>query len=174
VASERNCFLEWIDFVNNTFESTTHKHFTVRTKRYAGRVWNVSGIFRNVAADVDTKERYRQLLATRSGTRDKKGAILRVECGVGNRMQIAGEFFPDREICRFTGLVPAPQVHLDLAALGFRNRGQHPAWPERDYLRHRLANVEGTLRWIAGVEFSALNDDLPTGYRIRRIDVHNF
>ena len=39
------------------------------------------------------KKRDRQLFASRSGTRDKKRAVVRIECRISNGMKIAGEFF---------------------------------------------------------------------------------
>src|SRR6185369_10214340 len=105
IARERDCFFERIYSVDNAFESTAHKHLALRTKSNARRVWYVSGILGNVAAEIDSEERDRQLLASRSRARDKKRTVFRIECGIRNRMKIAGEFFPTREKGRFTAFV---------------------------------------------------------------------
>ena len=73
-----------------------------------------------------------------------------IECGIRNRMKIAGEFSRDCQICGFTEFVATPQPDLDSAACRFRNDRQHAPWAKRDDLRRCVANEDGTLardRW---------------------------
>ena len=106
IASKHDRLFEWGHLVNNTLEPARDKHLAILTKSYAGRVWNVAGVLRNIATDVYAKKRDRQFFASRSGTRDKERAIVRIECRVGNRMKIAGQFFANCEMSRFTQVVP--------------------------------------------------------------------
>ena len=141
IACKRNRFFERRQLVNNALEPARDKHLAIGTERNAGRIRDVARVLRNVATDVDAKERYRQLLASRSGTRDKERAIIRIKSRIRDRMKIAGEFLRDRHKPGLAQVaVATAEPDLNPAAFCFRHDCQHSARAKGNNLRRRIAN----------------------------------
>ena len=64
ITCKRNRFFEWSYPINNTFESAGNKHLAIGTKSDASGIWNVARVLRNIATDVDAKERDGQFFTT--------------------------------------------------------------------------------------------------------------
>src|ERR1041385_4088127 len=135
IAREDDCLFKRIELVNNSFKPAGDKHLAIESERDAGRIWDVSGVLRNVATDVYSEKRDRQLLTARSGARHKECAVIRIERRIRNRMKIAGKFSRDCKVRRFAYPALAAQFDFDLAALGFRYLRKHTAWAKRYDLR---------------------------------------
>src|ERR1041384_2721365 len=174
IARERNRIFERRQLVNNTLEPARDEHLPIGTERNSGRIRDVARVLRNVAADIDPKQCYRQLLASRSGTRDKERAIIRVKSRVRYWMKISGEVLRDGHKPGLTQVALAAEPDFNPAALCFRNDCQHPARAKRDNLRRRLSNRDRTKRRLTGIKALAVDHDLTPGNPVGRIYIGNF
>src|SRR6185369_8894783 len=151
ITTEGNGFFERSNSVNHSFESTADKHLPVRTETNAGWIRDVSGVLRNIAAEIDSKQCHRQFLAARSGPSHEERTVVRIVCRIRNRMNVAGEFFRNRESGRLAQLVAAAQPYFDLSRCCFGNNGQDATRAQRYYLRRSIADQNGAARHITGI-----------------------
>src|SRR5215203_2464104 len=166
--------LERIDSVNSAFEPAAYKHLAIVAERNTGRVRNVTRILGDVATDVDTKQRNRQLFAARSRTRYKQRTVIRVKRRISDRMKIAGQFLSHSQIGRFARLISTPKPDFNSPAFSFGNDHQHAPRTQRYDRRLRVPNRDCTTRGIAGVEAFTVDHNLAGGNRVSRIYIKDF
>src|SRR6266403_3500219 len=66
ISGEGDGFFEWRKSIDNAVQSARYEHLTVVAKRYSSWVGNIARILRNDSTDTNAKERYGQLLPSRT------------------------------------------------------------------------------------------------------------
>src|SRR5205085_5306395 len=153
-----------------------HVHLSETVEGNAGRVRYLAADARNLAVRVDAEERDRHALPARACARHVERAVVRVNRGVGDDVQVVGQLAPDYKARRHAALsVSALKNCFYFPALlkRLRHNRQHAPRSGPDHARRLAAYHRAALAQIARVVPIALDRHLAARYRRRRINTHN-